>query len=358
MPPELGNGANTQESATALRAIISAAAEPAKEERKPLAALKGAAAEKDSPQAETEVEAAPEGEGVEKPEDSKDATEVEAEEPSGPITIEDLAKHHEVETDALFDNLTVPVKVDGKTESVTLRDLTKGYASQSENSRRANSLIAEKKQWDTVRQTEEKKARESVAVLTTVLQSLQGRLIAKAPDPSLRTSDPDEYTRQYTAHVASREEFQRLWAPVTGIMTKLQREQQQRLNTFKTEQQAVIRSKHPEFFHEKTRDAKERELVEYATSKGFTDSDLEQLIDARMFDVMVDALNGHAVKSGKALGEKKAKPIASILKPGRGSDVKAPVRAEVKSNLARLQQTGSVSDAARLLGSIRRAPKK
>lgn len=268
-------------------------------------------------------------EEVEEPEatdDEPDEAEADAEEGE----VED--QEAEGQDDENPDNVTV--KLDDGTD-VSLSELKKGYFRQNDYTRKTQEVANARK---TVEADVQRMQR-----ITEVFVDHISSLVPDAPDASLAYTDPNKYTAQKAQHEAAMAQVQKLVelgeAPkeISGTMSEDDRKKQ----LVEANQRLV--EMFPEVAGGEGREQFFMGVQEVANELGYTDEDLSQVTDHKLFAL------AHWAKVGKDAAKAKAKakakvakaPPATPRKPGQGAR-KASGNAEAMRKLSR---SGSLKDA-------------
>lgn len=322
--------AEAAERFAALMEADQAQPEPAKEEAAPAEAEEAEAteyeAEETAEDGESPVDAAPDDETAEYSED----TEGEAEEAP------DLDQ-------------TVTVKINGKTEQVTLKEAIEGYQRQSDYSRRMNAL-REHQQAFVQEQNAVKNERQQYAVLINALQEQLQQLAPQEPDwAKLHEEDPlnfplvEKQWRDYKERLAATQAEKERLAQMSF------QEQQRALKQTVDQGRKVLLEKMPEWRDAKKWTEARGKLVNYGQTIGYSPEELQQAYDPRAILVLekarrYDDLMANRPKPTKAKGPKPLKSGATSTAPKSVTNI---TRAK-----QRLAQTGSVDDAALLFGLL------
>jgi len=249
------------------------------------------------------------------------------------------------------------VKVDGEEIEVTFDELLKGYSRQSDYTKKTQELSEGRKEIEEAKSTYnsaltqmQQERQHYVNQLNQILQNSSNNLqeYDKINWDTLKEEDPIEYVKLKEDYRDGKEKMQALNQQRQMAM------QQQNAEAQKVQQEAVQveRSKMVEALPEWGDPDKQKELAtdvkSYALTQGFSEEELNSLIDHRSVLVLMkaakyDALENADVKSKKL--KNKPKVIRSGKGKGRGSDSKSKLDAKMK----RLQQTGRVDDAALLM---------
>ena len=206
----------------------------------------------------------------------------------------------------------VSVKMDDG-ESLTVSELKKGYLRQSDYTRKQQEVANVRKAVATDAQR--------MQSITEVFVDHLSSLVPDAPDASLALSDPNAYTAQKAQHEAAMAQVQKLIelgeAPkkITQEMSESdQKEAFQRAN-----EQLV--QMFPEAAGGETRKAFFDNIGSVATELGFTNAELSQTTDPRIFALAHWAKKGMAADKAKAVSKAKVAkaPPSTPRKPGQGA---------------------------------------
>lgn len=104
------------------------------------------------------------------------------------------------------------------------------------------------------------------------------------------------------------------------IEQERQHEQQQTRQTILQSEYEAISSKWPDFVDEAKGRAIRSEISDYARGLGFTDDEINSLVDHRLVLVLKDALAGRKAQASMQQAKQKvvAKPLPKVMKPGSG----------------------------------------
>lgn len=277
--------------------------------------------------------------------DSEDADEQGAEPER--LTVDDVAKGMKIEPSALLDKLQVKVKVDGKTETVNLAELQKGYSREADYRAKTTDLANKGRSFEQWRSKTEKETVTAAQTLHHVFTSLQEAFVGKAPDLSLLNVDPDQFGRDKNARDARSEAFNSLLSPVLKQLTDAEGKQKNAVAKYRSDQHAALRKTLPQLFDDKKGAAEQRALTEFL-AKDYTPQELESLTDARTTKHAYQSMLYEKLMRGDALKEKREKPKATArpLRSGNGAEPNADRRTLANQALGRLRKSGSIDDAA------------
>jgi hypothetical protein len=166
------------------------------------------------------------------------------------------------------------------------------------------------------------------------------------PDPSLIETNPVEYLKQDAAYKHAVQNYQ-----MAEYLRQKQAEQQQAeeraQEAERVEREAEkLKELIPEIADPVNGEKVAQELISYAKGNGFGEDVLSQA-DAIELHILHKAMKWDAAQ--KAAKAAKAKPVPKVSAPGVGRTRAELSADERKAGLARLERTGSIEDAVRLL---------
>lgn len=256
------------------------------------------------------------------------------------------------ETEAEEGPQTFRVKVNGEEVEVSLDELTRGYAGQEYIQKGMRDVAAQRKQAEESAAALQQQQAQLVQLYQTLQQ--QGAVSHPGEPPQYDANDPLGYLEakaQYDAKVAAHNAQQNEINALSQQQTEAQRAAMQK---HAQEQMQILQRDIPAFANPDTAKTLQQELHRTGASYGFTAEELDGIADARTVKVLHDAMKYRQLQEGKKAVEGKVKKAAPKAKPKAGRRVSKAVKQ--KQNMqARLQQTGSVDDAVRLLMANRNA---
>lgn len=278
------------------------------------------------PDEDQDDEEAPEDEATddEPDEDVEEAAEDEAE--------DDDQEAEEPAASELADDVRVKLP-DGST--VTFGELKESPMLKADHTRKTQEIANQRK---TVKADVERMQRITEAFVDHV-----SSLVPEAPDASLALSDPNKYTAQKAQYEAAMEQVRKLIelgdAPKEIAKEMNDADRQERLR--EANQQLI--DMFPEAAGGKTREAFFTNVQTVANDLGFSNEELGQVEDPRIFALAHWAKKGMEAEKAKAKAkEKVAKaPPAAPRKPGTG----AGKRSGNREAMRKLSRSGSIQDA-------------
>ena len=327
----------------ALLGLLDSQENPEKEEAKPSEEVT-----EDVEQDETEPEAEETDEAEEaEEEDVADDTD-ESEESE-----EEEAKDEEVEETALY-----TVKVNGEDVEVTEDELVRGYSRQADYTKKTQELAEYRKQLDNgaqhlqgeIAQTQAAR-QEYVNAMSQAIESNYS--VAKQFENTdwerLKVEDREEY-------LTKRDEYREVQDQIRGLQSKQQEAYEQQNRETQAQHQKLLQEEHakmvsilPEWGEPETQRAIAKSIGEFAISRGYTQEELNQLVDHRSILVLMEAkafadMQGKQLKARAKKVKNKPKVVRSSAKKEK-ADVSKVARTK---QMKRLQETGRVQDAASL----------
>ena len=255
---------------------------------------------------------------------------------------------------------TYSVTVNGEDVEVTLDELQAGYSRQSDYTKKTQEIADERKGLEQY-QTQ---FNEQYQLLTQERQQYQQALsqlgnhlseginrFSTVDWAKLKEEDP-------IAYVTKRDEFREEKERIQQVSNQQnQISQQQATEVEQARRHSVIQesTRLKELIPEWSDPVKQPELAgrikSYGSSQGYSDQELNNLIDSRSVNVLMKAMKYDALQQAD-LKTKKIKNKPKMVKPGtKRTKVDAATRRKAKS-MKQLQQSGSAVDAGRLLEDI------
>lgn len=237
------------------------------------------------------------------------------------------------------------VIVNGEKIDVDLEELKAGYQKDADYRRKTEELAIEKRELkseeDRLKNQYSTKMEDLNSLVATLNAEINNDMNSKELD-ALWDEDPTE-----AAKVDRR--IQKRKNTIQQAQQKLREHQQAQFQEILKEEQRKLHLRHPEIADPVKGTAVKSEIMNYLSSKGFSNEDVARIYDSRYFDVIMDGMNFTKSKSVKpGLVSKKVKPTKFVK-----SGVKATKEdLDNKSRLEKvkkLKRSGSPKDATDLL---------
>ena len=279
-----------------------------------------------------------------------ESVQTEVENPDG-LTADDLVDDTQEEVSETPGTYTI--KVDGKDVEVTLDELQAGYSRQADYTRKSQVLAEQRKQADeelAATQQERQRYLSQLEQFNTQADSKLDEL--KSTDwTRLKEEDPTEYMLKRDQYRELQENKRTVEEEQKNLQYKTQQEQQAKWQEELGRQQEIMAQRLPEW-NDPTKGAKlKQDIKSFAVKTGFTEQEVDSLIDARSVDVLHKAMLYDNLLAAK-ISNKKAKVVPKVTRPGSPATKGEISSDKVKAQRARLKKSGRVKDATSVIESL------
>ena len=267
------------------------------------------------------------------------------------LTAEDLVDDNQQEQ--VSEPRTYTVKIDGKDTEVTEDELLSGYSRQADYTRKSQVLAEQRKKMDEELAATQQERQQYQSQLEQFNLQADSKLEEfKSVDwTKLKEEDPMEYALKRDQYRELQENKRLVAEEQQNLAQKQQAEMQTKWNEELARQQEVMAQRLPEWNDPEKGPKLKQNIKSFALKKGFTEQEVDSLIDARSVDVLHKAMMYENLLEAK-ISQKKAKVVPKVQKPGTPS-TKSEVNSEkVKQTRARLKRSGRVDDAALAIKSL------
>ena len=267
------------------------------------------------------------------------------------LTAEDLVDDNQQEQ--VSEPRTYTVKIDGKDTEVTEDELLSGYSRQADYTRKSQVLAEQRKKMDEELAATQQERQQYQSQLEQFNLQADSKLEEfKSVDwTKLKEEDPMEYALKRDQYRELQENKRLVAEEQQNLAQKQQAEMQTKWNEELAKQQEVMAQRLPEWNDPEKGPKLKQNIKSFALKKGFTEQEVDSLIDARSVDVLHKAMMYETLLEAK-ISQKKAKVVPKVQKPGTPS-TKSEVNSEkVKQTRARLKRSGRVDDAALAIKSL------
>ena len=267
------------------------------------------------------------------------------------LTAEDLVDDNQQEQ--VSEPRTYTVKIDGKDTEVTEDELLSGYSRQADYTRKSQVLAEQRKKMDEELAATQQERQQYQSQLEQFKIQADSKLEEfKSVDwTKLKEEDPMEYALKRDQYRELQENKRLVAEEQQNLAQKQQAEMQTKWNEELAKQQEVMAQRLPEWNDPEKGPKLKQNIKSFALKKGFTEQEVDSLIDARSVDVLHKAMMYETLLEAK-ISQKKAKVVPKVQKPGTPS-TKSEVNSEkVKQTRARLKKSGRVDDAALAIKSL------
>jgi len=251
------------------------------------------------------------------------------------------------------------VVVDGQEQEVTLDELTKGYSRQSDYTRKTEKLSQDRKSVEELkneytRQNEEAKIKRDQyeKQLQVLSEQLKQAEPSKVDLDRLYEDDPAEYVRVKAEQDRRKELLEKASQEQERIQAEKQEEQGKQYNAYLEQQKNLLAQKLP-IYADKEKGAEfTKNLINYAKDIGYTDQEINMLVDHRSVIMLANAYRYDKLKKANL----KNKKVTKVSKVVSSSSAKVQddneVAKRLKSKKASLRKTGKVNDAVSVLQEL------
>ena len=273
----------------------------------------------------------------------------EEEEPEGEEESEETEGEEEEELYA--------VTVNGEEVAVSLDELLSGYSRQSDYTRKTQEIAGERKGMEELQQQYNSQVAQIQQERQQYMDALQNIIASSAEGMSkyadtdwdaLRESDPIEYVTQREELRQSQEKIQAMQREqYTAQQRQSEQTTQMRARIVQEEYGKLVEAL-PEWADADKQKKLASEIRSYAGTQGFTEEELNSLVDHRSLLVLMkakkyDQLQNSDVKS------KKLKNKPKVIRSGTGTTSKGTSKSKRAAKMKRLQSSGHVDDAVSIL---------
>lgn len=239
---------------------------------------------------------------------------------------------------------TFTVKVDGKDVAVTLDELQKGYSRHADYTQKTQALAEERKTLEAETATMRTRNEQYAVLLDKVEEGLK-QLTPPEPDwDALRRDNPEEFAVQWAEHQRRAEALKAVRSEKDRVFQEQQAELANAHKAFVASEAEKLIEALPELKDSSKRPAFRKDLAAYGRSVGFTDAELNNVVDHRALVILDKARRYDALQAQRPKLQEKVSKI-KVLKPGAPKR-KAPAPTKGARAMERLAQTHSLDDAA------------
>ena len=285
-----------------------------------------------------------------------ESVETEAEKPEGlenpdGLTAEDLVdQDQEVETETPN---VYTIKVDGKDVEVTLEELQNGYSRQADYTRKSQVLAEQRKKADDELAATQQERQHYLSQLEQFNTQADAKIkeLSSTDWTKLKEEDPTEYMLKRDQYRELQDNKRMVEDEQKNLQHKSQQEHEAKWQEELVRQQEIMAQKLPEWVDPNKGPKLKQEIKTFAVKKGFTEQEVNSLIDARSVDVLHKAMLYENLLSAK-ISNKKSKVVPKVQKPGSPATKGEISSDKVKAQRARLRKTGHINDAKSVIESL------
>lgn len=271
-------------------------------------------------------------------ETEEEGEELEAEEESeGEITEEE-------EAEFLFE-------VDG--QELSADELRKGYLRQSDYTKKTQSLSEQRKEMESLTEQYNSQLQQIQAERQQYIQHLQA--LSENQDikkfdidwERLRLEDPLEYVTKRQEFQEAKEKAEEVKTKAKQAMARSAAEKEQQWAKVVEDEKSKLIAALPEWGEIDSQRQLATELRSYAQTQGYSEPEIDSLVDHRSFLVLRKAMLYDQMQNANPKAKKlKGKP--KVIRAGKGASRTQAQRDALKTKRNQLKNTGHVRDAAKV----------
>jgi hypothetical protein len=237
------------------------------------------------------------------------------------------------------------VKVDGEEQEVTLDELRNGYQRQADYTRKSQALAEQRKAYEANLQAIQSE-REQYSQALELMSAQQKNELSQYENidwKALKEDDPMEYMEKRLEYQDARDQLAR-------VQQEQQRVSEQRRLQVLEQTQKVMENEAKKLsevlpaYADPSSNLK-TELRDYALSLGFSQDDLNSIVDHRVVVVLHKAMLQDRAAQGTVRKAKASKPVPKVVKSGTPESKTQRSKKASQQRRERLAKTGSTRDA-------------
>lgn len=279
-----------------------------------------------------------------------ESVEVEASNPDG-LSADDLVDQDQVEGNEELDTYTV--RVDGKDVKVTQEELLAGYSRQADYTRKSQVLSEQRQKADSELAATQQERQRYLSQLEQFNTQADSKIneLAKTDWTQLKEEDPTEYMLKRDQYRELQENQRLITEEQKNIHYKQGQERETAWNAELQRNQQIISQRVPDFHDPEKGPKLKQDIKSFAVKKGFSEQEVDSLIDARSVDILHKAMLYDKLLTAKISG-KKSKVVPKVQRPGSPASRDEISSDKLKAKRARLKRSGHISDAQSLIESL------
>ena len=274
----------------------------------------------DSDEEEADKDADEDEEADEEPDEDSDEAQFES--------LDDFAEALDMDSAEFMDSIKTKVKVNGEEFEVSLSDLRNGYQMEADYRKKTADLADHRKEFVNEVEAAKSEISQRIQLADQLVGNVEQMFMREFEGinwDGLEASDREEWLVQRQKFAERYQQVQALKAQVNDEAGRISSEA---ANKSKEEQQAIaaqetqlLLDKIPEWKDPEVRKGDLGVLVDTAKQYGFTEGEIDQAVDHRIFMMMNDIakLKSQQTKQVEKtdIAKKKVKKLPKLLKPGQ-----------------------------------------
>jgi hypothetical protein len=267
------------------------------------------------------------------------------------LSVDDLVDQDQVEGNEELDTYTV--KVDGKDVQVTQEELLAGYSRQADYTRKSQVLSEQRQKADSELAATQQERQRYLSQLEQFDNQADSQIknLGSTDWTKLKEEDPTEYMLKRDQYRELQENKRLVEEERQSVLQKSQQESQIKWQDELGRQQELMAKRLPEWADPSKGPKLKQDIKGFAVKKGFTEQEVNSLIDARSVDVLHKAMLYENLLEAKISG-KKTKVVPKVTRPGSPATRGEISSDKVKAQRARLRKSGHINDASSLIESL------
>jgi hypothetical protein len=237
------------------------------------------------------------------------------------------------------------VIVNGERIDVNLEELKAGYQKDADYRRKTEEIALQKREL----KSEEDRLKNQYSTKMDDLNSLVVTLNAEINN-DMNSQELDKLWEEDPTEAARVDrKIQKRKNTIQQAQQKLREHQQSQFQELLREEQRKLHLKHPEIADPIKGTTVKSNILNYLSSKGFSNEDVSRIVDSRYYDVIMDGMNYNKSKSVKpGLVSKKVKP-SKFVKSGVKTTKEDLNNKSRLDQIKTLKRSGNPKDATDLL---------
>lgn len=246
------------------------------------------------------------------------------------------------------------IKIDGEEYEVNLAELQAGYSRNSSFTQKSQQLSEQRKAFEehTTQFVQERDAiqnerQQMYAALENMLQSQVGNFekFTNINWEQLHAEDPVQWMTSKEELREAQEKVQAARFQQEQLTVNYQAEQKRAYDEMMEREKLSLREKMPEYFEPEAQQKLGQELVTYAKSEGWSEPEIDGLVNHKHFLALHKAMLYDQLKSTD-VKSKKVKSKPRVARAGTGVSKKEVTKKQRADSIQKLQRTGGIKEAA------------
>jgi hypothetical protein len=234
----------------------------------------------------------------------------------------------------------INVKIDGKTSAVAVKDLIAGYQSNKSNTNKSKALADERREFEAIRGNVAQEYTKKIETVTKLTDHLKQSLLSDYTNIDwnrLRVENPGEYAAAVQDYNLRTAEIEKVMAAVgeekNTVTTEQTVEQQKVYQEYLRGQAEKIIENNPSWAKPEVFKKAAKQMQEFIEeSYGFTQAEFDNIQDARILEIVKDAM---AYRAGTKIAKTKLEVVKPKFQKSKGTTVKQTSRLEQLTKTAK-----------------------